>query len=105
MLQCDKGSREVQIIDAAKVPPKAKGPMDLTLASGAAVSQLRAQTGPDETGVTLANAHAPSSLAAFMGFRRTGALSVKVGDGAYALTATPAELITVAKFFAVCERK
>jgi hypothetical protein len=105
MLQCDSGSRDIQIIDVAHVPPQAKGAMTLTLGSGDAASDLKVQIGPDETGQTLATTHASIDLAAFTSFRKTGTLSIKLGGRLSALAATPAELIGIAKFFAVCERK
>jgi hypothetical protein len=105
MLQCQKGSRDIQIIDVAHVPPQAKGAVVLTLISGEATSDLEAQLGPDETGQTLANTHAPIDLPAFTGFRKTGVISVRLGGRLSALTASPGELIGVAKFFAVCERR
>jgi hypothetical protein len=105
MLQCEKGSRDIQIIDVAHVPPQTRGALVLTLISGEASSDLKAEVAPDETGQTLATTHAASDLAAFKGFRKNGVIAVRLGGRLSALTATPGELIGVARFFAVCERK
>lgn len=104
MLQCDKGSGMVQIMDVVH-EAQPKGAQTLTLISGAAASDLKAQVSLDETGQTLASSQAPTTLGAFNGFRKNGAISVKLGGRVFALTATPGELISVAKFFAACERK
>jgi hypothetical protein len=46
--------------------------------------------------------HRPAGLD---GFRRTGAVAVKLGSREYALNASAGEKPQIARFFSACERK
>ena len=103
-LQCEAGKRRVEIMDGGH--RDAKSAALLTLSSGGVESKLPAGLEPDEeNGGTLAVAHASSDLPALQAFRKTGVISVKLGVRQYVLTASTIERPTVARFFAVCERK
>lgn len=104
MLHCDAGKRAIEITDAGHRDAK-PGQM-LTLASGHVQSALPVKLASDEeSGGALAVAHASPDLPALDGFRRTGLLSVKMGERQYALAATAGEKAGVARFFSACERK
>jgi hypothetical protein len=104
MLQCEKGARRVDIIDAAH--PGARKGQGLTLISDGARSDLPTRVEPDEErGALLASGLAPTDAPALIAFRKTGRMAVKLGDRAQLYAATPAELISVARFFAACEKK
>jgi hypothetical protein len=104
MLQCEKGARTVEIIDAAH-PGAAKG-QGITLISGAARSDLPTRVEIDEeVGQPLASAKAATDLPALVAFRKSGKMTVKLGDRERAYSATPGELASVARFFAACEKK
>jgi hypothetical protein len=103
MLQCRKGSRRIEVSDTARTP--ARGAVSLTLASGKAVSSLKAQLTRDpESGQFLASAAAPSDTPALAAFRRSGRLSVTLMGQAQSLAAAPGEQASIDRFFAACER-
>lgn len=103
MLQCEKGARTVEITDAAH-PGAAKG-QGITLISGEARSDLPTRVEVDEeVGQPLASAKAATDLPALVAFRKSGRMTVKLGDRERAYAATPGELASVARFFAVCEK-
>lgn len=104
MLRCQAGKRQVEITDAGH--GEAKTGDLLVLASGKARSPLPASLEPnEETGGKLAIAHADPALPALDGFRRSGALTVKLGSREFVLSATAGERAVIARFFSVCERK
>lgn len=106
MLECQPGSRKVDIYDA-RHPNTRKGDM-LTLSSGKMQSALPATVEPNQASSdgAMAVVHASPDLPALDGFRRTGVVAVKVaGAREYTLTATEAEKAQVARFFRACERK
>jgi hypothetical protein len=104
MLHCEAGKRAIEITDAGHRDAK-PGQM-LTLSSGNVQSALPVKLASDEeSGGALAVAHASPDLPALDGFRRTGLISVKMGERQYALTASSGEKTSVARFFSACERK
>jgi hypothetical protein len=104
MLQCKPGSHKVEVYDQ-RHPNARKGDL-LTLSSGKMQSAIPTTLEKDESGEgALVLAHTSPDLPALDGFRRTGALAVKLGSREYALNATPAEKPQIAKFFNGCERK
>jgi hypothetical protein len=104
MLHCEAGKRAIEITDAGHRDAKA-GQM-LTLASGHVQSALPVKLASDEeSGGALAVAHASPDLPALDGFRRTGLISVKMGEHQYVLIASGDEKSGIARFFAACERK
>ena len=105
MLECERGSRTVEITDVAPAKSRESQPM-LILASGKMISPLPARTQANEEGEgVLAMAQAPTSLPALDGFRRTGSISVRYAGRQHGLSATARERAQVARFFTVCERK
>ena len=104
MLQCDKGARRVEITDAAH--PGARKGEALTLISDGARSDLPTRVEVDEErGAPLASGGATTDTPALIAFRKTGRMTVKLGAREQAYAATPGELISVARFFAVCEKR
>ena len=104
MLRCQAGQRQVEITDAAH--GDARQGDSLVLIGGQARSALPAKVETnDESGGKLATAHADSALPALDGFRRTGAIAVKLGAREYTLSATAGERADIARFFSACERK
>lgn len=104
MLSCRAGQRQVEITETAHGGGKTGD--QLLLTSGKARSVLPASlVTNDETGGRLAIAHADAALPALEGFRRSGAIAVRLGPQAYALSATAGEKAAIARFFSVCERK
>lgn len=104
MLECAKGARQVNIIDAAH--PGARRDQPITLISGDARSDLPTRVERDEEqGQTLASGRATTDSPVLIAFRRSGRMTVKLGARARTYTATPGELISVAQFFAACDRK
>ena len=104
MLSCEAGKRQVEITDAAHGEART-GDM-LVLTSGTARSALPASVETnEESGGKLAVAHADVDLPALDGFRRSGAIAVKLGAREYALSTTAAERPQIARFFSACERK
>lgn len=104
MLQCQPGSRKVDILDTRHSGGR-KGEM-LILTSGKMQSALPATFQPDEAaGGNVAMAEATPGLPALEGFRRTGAIAVKLGAKEYALSASRGEKAEIARFFSVCEKK
>jgi hypothetical protein len=104
MLACQAGRKEVEITDAGHRDAHA-GQM-LVLTSGKVQSALPTTVAADaESGGNLAVARAGTGLRALDGFRRSGALSVKLGAREYALSASESEKALIARFFSACERK
>ena len=104
MLQCQPGSRKVEVLDMRHGNAR-RGDM-LVLTSGKMQSALAPDLQPNpEAGGALAVAHATPGLPALDNFRHTGALAVKLGRREYALTATPGEKVQIARFFSGCEKK
>jgi hypothetical protein len=105
MLQCQPGTRKVDIFDA-RHPNARKGDV-LTLTSGKVESALPATTEPNQAnneGVVVL-AHATPDLPALDGFRKTGAVAVKLGPREYALNASASEKAQIARFFSGCEKR
>jgi hypothetical protein len=104
MLTCQAGKRLVEITDAGHGEAR-KGDV-LILTSGKTRSVLAANVEiNDESGGKLAIARADPALPALEGFRRSGALAVKLGSREYALSATVGEQAAIARFFSVCARR
>ena len=99
MLQCSKGTGEVQITDVARDSAR---PM-LLLISNDGVSVLAAglQANPEGAAPLLA-AQTSVDSPALAAFRHSGRISVRNGDFRYAITATQSERGEVGRFFAAC---
>ena len=99
MLECAKGTGEIQVTDVARDSAR---PI-LVLASNDGVSVLPAGLQPNPEGpapllAALTSVDSPALLA----FRHTGRISVRNGDFRYAITATGTERVEVGRFFAAC---
>ena len=99
MLQCAKGTGDVQVTDVARDGAR---PM-LVLASDDGVSVLAAglQSNPEGQAPLLA-AQTSVDSPALEAFRNTGRISIRTGDFHYAIAATRAERLEVSRFFAAC---
>jgi len=96
MLECAKGSKQVELSDLSRGAPA------LTLISDGKRSKLKAevQPGPD---AELIYATASSNAPALVGFRQTARIDVENGRTRYTMTAKAGEETAVASFFAACE--
>lgn len=105
MLQCRPGTRQLEVFDMRH--PKARTGEMLILVSGNMQSALPIAVQPDASTSegAVAQAHASPDLPALNNFRHSGTLQVKLDGRDYALTATPAEKVQIARFFRGCERK
>ena len=103
MLACRPGSRRIDISDLTHA---SKGET-LMVSSGRAAAALTIRVEADEAaGDQIAVADASSGLSALAAFRRTGQITLKLGRGKpRTLTASKSELVDIARFFAVCEKK
>lgn len=99
MLECAKGSGQVQVSDSARAGPAPQ----IVLASAGARSPLSARIEAAE-GPAVLVADAALHTPALDGFRRTGRIEVAYGAVRYAVAADRAEQAGVARFFAACSR-
>ena len=99
MLECAKGSGQVQVSDAARTGPVPQ----IVLASAGARSPLAARMEASE-GPAVLVAKADVGAPALDGFRRTGRIQVAYGDIRYDVAADASERAGVASFFAACNR-
>jgi hypothetical protein len=97
MLECAKGSRQVEITDVAREARV------LSLRADGKRSDFPA-TFEAAPGAPIVSARAPAAAPALKGFRQTGRLQVTNGSLVYDVVATPAEKPHVEQFFAACER-
>ncbi|HUO21031.1 MAG TPA: hypothetical protein VMU59_00760 [Caulobacteraceae bacterium] len=100
MLQCAKGSHEVELTDVAS----AKDDASLVLASGDRRLVAPARISVDETGAPLAQTDLPVDSPVLQGFRDSGAIAVSLGRSHYALRARREEAAAVSSFFSACEK-
>ena len=100
MLQCAKGSHEVELTDIAPASSDAS----LVLASGAQRTVIPAKLSIDDSGAPLAQASLPVSSPVLQDFRRSGAMAVSLGRSRYGLQARREEKAAVSDFFSACER-
>ena len=99
MLECAKGSGEVQVTDVARDSAR---PM-LVLASNDGVSVLAASLQPNPEGqAPLLSAETSVDSPALAAFRNTGRIAVRNGDFRYGITTTSGERAEVGRFFAAC---
>jgi hypothetical protein len=98
MLQCRKGSRDVEVSDAVRSAPAPT----LTLASAGQTTALKAEVTAGE-GPTLVTARAPMTTPVLAGFRQSGRIEVSYAGLRYGVVAKPAERARVERFFAACE--
>lgn len=102
MLQCAKGSRQVEVTDAVRTriarPDRAK----LTLIADGATSDLGVALSQDESGAPLATARTSVDNPALKGFSRSGQIAVRLASARYTLTATAAERGGIARFLSAC---
>jgi hypothetical protein len=104
MLECEKGARSVQVIDAAH--PGARKDQPITLISDGARSDLPTRVDLDEErGQALSSGRTATDSPVLTAFRRSGRMTVKLGARERSYAATRGELVSVARFFAVCEGK
>jgi hypothetical protein len=99
MLECAKGSGQVQVSDAARTGPVPQ----IVLASAGARSPLPARMETAE-GPAVLVADANLATPALDGFRRTGQVEVAYGGIRYDVSADSGERARVARFFAACAR-
>ncbi len=100
VLQCAKGSRQVDVSDMAR--KASAGP--LSLSSGHSRSDLKTRIETEETGQPTLWSRTTVDDPALVGFRRTGKIGVAFADWRYGLNASPAERTSVERFFTACER-
>jgi hypothetical protein len=98
MLQCQRGSRVVEVSDVVRSAPAAT----LTLVSAGQKSDLKAAVEAGE-GQPLVTARAPSASPALAAFRRSGRIEVAYAGLRYAIAAKPQERPTVERFFSACD--
>ena len=98
MLQCQKGSRQIDVTDAARTMPSGT----LTLASSGAQTTLKTEAQSFE-GSSFVVAHAPSEAAPLRAFRRSGRMDVAYAGTHYGVAASADERAGVELFFAACE--
>ena len=99
MLECDKGSGRIAVSDVARGPV----PNQLTLIAGQGRSDLAVRPEADaEGGSPILQGAASVDSPALKAFRGSGQIEVRMGDVRYDVTATAAERIGVARFFAAC---
>jgi hypothetical protein len=102
MLQCVKGSRQVEVSDVVRSslfqPDKAK----LTLVSDGQTSSLAATLSQDEAGAPLARARTSADNPVLKGFRHSGKIAVRLASGRYSLAATAPERTNIARFLTAC---
>ena len=98
MLQCQKGSRMVEVSDAVRSSPAPT----LTLASAGRTSALKAEVQSAE-GASIVTAHAPAASPALAGFRQSGRIEVSYAGLRYGVAARPQERASVERFFAACD--
>lgn len=99
MLECAKGSGQVQVSDAARTGPVPQ----MVLVSDGYRSVLPARTEASD-GPPVLVADAALTAPALAGFRKTGRIEVAYGGVRYGVSADRAEQAGVARFFAACGR-
>jgi hypothetical protein len=100
MLQCAKGSRQVEVSDVIRSAPA----QTLTLTSGGQRSDVKVEVMPGP-GASMAVGHAPLAAPALAGFRRSGAMEVSYAGLHYGMAAKPQEKPALERFFSACERR
>ncbi len=98
MLQCQKGSRLIDVTDAVRATPSPT----LTLVSSGVQTTLKTETQSFE-GATLLVAHTRSTEAPLQAFRRSGRMQVAYAGTQYGVVATADERAGVEQFFSACE--
>lgn len=98
MLECAKGSRNIEITDTARGNDR-----KLMLKSGEARSDFGGVIAPGPGGGVI-SASGKTDTPALKAFRETGQIEVQNGGRRYGVTASSAEHADVKRFFAVCER-
>ena len=102
--QCQRGTRMVDITDVAH--PGAREGQVLTVISGGARSDLPSRVQVDEErAAPLATSRAPSDSPVMTAFRTSGRIDVQLGKQRRSYAATPAEGVSIGRFFAACERR
>ena len=99
MLQCRKGSGEVEITEATGTPKVAR----LTLVSSGTSAALKTRLDSGEGSPVLV-ASARIDAAPLAAFRRSGAIEVVRSDGRYPIKATSDDRPRIEGFFRACER-
>jgi hypothetical protein len=100
MLQCQKGSRMVEVSDAVRSAPAPT----LTLVSAGKTAALKAQVMSGD-GPAVVTAQAPSASPVLAGFRQSGKIEVSYAGLRYGVAAKPNEKANVERFFSACERR
>lgn len=100
MLECAKGSRQVDVTDVVRSAPSPT----LTLIAGGARADLKASVDPGE-GAPLMTATTRSDSAVLKGFRKSGAMEVAYAGLKYRMVASPKERDGVERFFSACEAR
>jgi hypothetical protein len=99
MLQCAKGSRQVDITDVAR----SVGAERLVLTSGRQRLDIPVKVSMDESGAPLANTRLPIDAPVLQGFRSSGSMDVRLGSLRYGMSAEHGSASPVAMFFDACE--
>jgi len=100
MMQCERGSQQVELTEVA--PGKPSDP--LVLDSGSQHQVLPAKLSMDETGASLAEATLPLNAPVLQDFRRNGKIAVSLGGARYGVRARQTEKAAVSSFFSACEK-
>jgi hypothetical protein len=100
MLECAKGSRQVQVTEAAGA---AHAPV-LTLVSAGRRADFKAEAQTGD-GSTILVANATTDAAPLQAFRRSGKLEVAYAGARVGVNASADERPGVERFFAACERR
>ena len=98
MLECDKGSRRIQVTQAGVDAAQPR----LTLASSGQSAMVPARAEAAEGALMLVGS-APADAAPLQAFRRSGRLSVGAGPHRLELQATAAERRGIETFFTQCQ--
>ena len=100
MLQCAKGSRQVEVSDVVR---SSSAPTLLLISAGRR-TELAAKVEAGE-GAAVVTAHASSAAPALAAFRQSGKVEVSYAGLRYGVAAKPAERATVERFFSACDRR
>ena len=100
MLQCQKGSRMVEVSDSVR----SSSAPTLTLTSAGKSAALKAEVMSGD-GPAVVTAKAPSASPVLTGFRQSGKIEVSYAGLRYGVVAKPNEKASVERFFSACERR
>ncbi len=99
VLQCQAGSRSVEVSDVAR----SAGAQGLTLTSGRARTSLPARV-DSSTGQPTLWASTDAGAPVLKAFQETGRIGVSTGGARYTVVASPSEMDGVRAFFRACAK-